>query len=267
MANMLTLAFKDVGQGLKKMPLILNLAYESLRHRYRRTAFGLIWAGLSFLMFLAIFVLVFGYIRGFRGQELAEYAMHVGYGWVAWGFLSAMVTGGASCFSRYGNWLKGASLPYSTYILAEVAEQSFISYVCFFIMLVLACILGFTPNLTALLVIPGMLLCLFNGFWVALFLATFSSRFRDMQHFLMSFMRAFFFTTPIIWTYEQANGLRKSLAIFNPFTHFIELIRKPMFNEVPSLMNYLVALGVSVIAPLCAILILGLWKKRVPLWV
>lgn len=260
-------SLQDVAQSARRMHLILNLAYESLRHRYRRTALGLLWTGLSFLMFLGIFVLIFGYIRGFRGEALAQYAMHVGYGWVAWGFLSAMVTGGASCFSRNANWVKGTNLPYSIYILTDVVEQGFVSFVCFAIMIVLTIALGFSLNWNALFVILGFFLCVFNAFWIGLFLAVISSRLRDLQHFLMSFMRAFFFTTPIIWTYEQASGLRKALAIYNPFTHFIEMIRKPMLGEVPGLLNWTVVGSVTIVAPILALLLFGVWKNRIPLWV
>jgi len=259
-------AAHDIIDGLSRWTLVKALTLETLRHRYRRTALGLIWSGLSFLMFLGIFVLVFGYLRGFTGEFLADYAMHVGFGWIAWGLLSAMVTSGATAFSNSANWIIGSNLPLSIYILKNLLENFFIACVCFVIMVIIAWVLGRAPSHLAFIVIPSAFICLFNAFWVALFLAVVASRFRDIQHLLLSFMRAFFFTTPIIWTYSEGAGLRSTLALLNPFTHFIEIVRKPMLGELPSLLNWTVVGSISIIAPVIAFSTFMLFRRKIVFW-
>lgn len=260
-------ALTDIAGGLGRPALVSALAYETLQQRFRRTFFGLFWLVLNFLMFLFIFVLIFGYIRGFRDFALKEFALHVGYGWVVWNFLSGMVTGGAASFGNAAAWIKGINTPYSVYVLRDLYQEGGLALVSFLIMMGIATIIGYPPGWVSLWAVPGILACIFSAFWVGLFLATLAARFRDIQHFLQAFMRAFFFTTPIIWTYDMGGDLRTAIAIYNPFTHFIEVVRKPMQGITPDILNWQVVIGVSLVMPVLAFLLFAGWRRRIPLWV
>ncbi|MGV6800558.1 MAG: ABC transporter permease [bacterium] len=263
----LHLATADIAQGLSQPALVIALAYETMKQRFRRTFFGVFWLLLNFLMFLLIFVLIFGYFRGFRGEALKEYAIHVGYGWVVWGFLSGMVTGGASSFANAAAWIKGMNTPLSIYVLRDMFQEGSLALISFMIMIAIAVIIGYSPGWVGLWAIAGIMACAYSAFWLALLLATLSSRFRDIQHFLNAFMRAFFFTTPIIWTYDLAGSLRTKVALFNPFTHYIEVVRGPMSGLPPDRLSWIVVGVISAILPVISLFFFARFRRRIPLWV
>lgn len=96
----------------------------------------------------------------------------------------------------------------------------------------IAVLFGIYAGAAGLLVVPALILAIANAMWVGLLLGTLCTRFRDIPQIVQSLMRVAFFVTPVIWIPAQL-GTREHLALWNPFTYFVELIRAPLLGQVP----------------------------------
>lgn len=128
-----------------------------------------------------------------------------------------------------------------------------------------AILFGIYAGAAALLIIPGLALLILNAVWVGLLLGTLCARFRDIPQIISSIMRIAFFLTPIIWMPEQL-GTRGYLALINPFTYFVELIRSPLLGEIPSLLTWQLAILITVAGWVMALLVFVRFRGRVPYW-
>ena len=61
-------------------------------------------------------------------------------------------------------------------------------------------------------------------------------------------------------------GERGYLALFNPFTYFVALIRAPLMGQVPSALTWGLALAVTLGGWALAGLVFARLRPRVPYW-
>ena len=101
------------------------------------------------------------------------------------------------------------------------------------IFLVVAVILRIAPGWTGLLAVPGLVLLCMNGVWTGLLLGLVSARFRDVPPIVESVVRILFFVTPVIWMPEFLPE-RIALLTWNPFFHFLEVVRAPLLDQLPA---------------------------------
>jgi ABC-type polysaccharide/polyol phosphate export permease len=104
-----------------------------------------------------------------------------------------------------------------------------------------------------------------NGVWVALFLGVISARFRDIPPIIASVLQLAFFITPIIWHPSLLPG-RQRVITFNPFYHFIELLRCPMLDAIPAPTTWAVVCGITLVGWALTILLLLRARRRIAYW-
>jgi ABC-type polysaccharide/polyol phosphate export permease len=112
----------------------------------------------------------------------------------------------------------------------------------------------------------GLALVLANGVWVALLLGLICARFRDVPPIVGSTMQLTFFITPIIWHPSLLPG-RQRVIDWNPFYHFIELVRAPMLGGQVSAVTWSVALGITAAGWIVTFLVLLRYRRRIAYWI
>jgi ABC-type polysaccharide/polyol phosphate export permease len=75
-----------------------------------------------------------------------------------------------------------------------------------------------------------------------------------------------FFLTPILWN-PNTTPERIMLVEYNPFYHFVEVVRAPLLGTQPTLLNWLVVIGVSAAGSLFAFLFFARYRRRIAYWV
>jgi ABC-2 type transport system permease protein len=113
-----------------------------------------------------------------------------------------------------------------------------------------------------------------NGAWVALLFGIVTTRFRDLTPITQSIVQLMFFLTPIVWIYEDllnspnpAIAERARLAEFNPFLHFVEIIRRPLLGQPQLLRYWIVVLVITVVGWALTLFVLRRYRSRVSYWV
>lgn len=262
--NKYSAAWNDFRQGAGNTQLWLTIAWEEFVQQYKRSYLGAIWAILSFVIFtLAILFLV----SAIRGGDILEMAPYVVFGILIFTLLSDGVRSGSNVFISSKSWILSAQLPLTTYIFIGITKAA-ISFVFSIIgSLIVLISIGFKPTASGVfLAAPGVAILLLNSVWVYLFMGTITSRIRDLSHLITASMRMAFFITPVMWM-PVGDSMRANIAVFNPLTHFIDIIRTPLLYEEVPILSWQIVSAITVLGYVLAVFVFANFRKRIPLWV
>ena len=257
------LALQDIIGGACAFRLWGPLGWQDIRLRYRRSTFGPFWLTISMGVLVGGLGLL--YAELFK-VDVADYLPFIAAGFVLWGLLSDQINEGCTVFISAGGIIKQVTLPLSIHVY-RLAWRSLIIFAHNAVVYIAAAVLfSIQPGWTGLLFLPGLALLCLNGVWVGLLLGLVSARFRDVPQIVASVMRLAFFLTPIIWKPELVPE-RAYLLDFNPFFHFMELVRAPALGQTPGLVSWLAVLGITLGGWLVTLLMYRLYRGRIAYWV
>lgn len=224
-------AIKDISQTINQSDLVVYLAISDLRSRYRRTVLGPFWFTLN--------TLVASVGLGLLWSELLKidritFMPSITVGMIIWSFISGLIVDSTNLYSTQSAVIRNINLPLSIWPAQLVSRHLINLAHTAPIFLVIAYILGFPLTRTAWLALPGILLLSLNTLWLSLLLGMLGARFRDLGHLVASLMPLVMLISPVFY---RPNFLPFSERImwFNPFSHFIELIRYPLLGSPPPL--------------------------------
>jgi len=256
-------ALDDWMRALRSPALWSNLALEDLRDRYRRTVLGVAWIAISFALFVAVKILVFGQMSA---ASTREFAIFVTIGFGAWSFISSMVSDASNAYLHSRAWILGTSVPYPVYLLQATLRNWMVFAL---IMLVMAIALLWKPTPwtpMALFAIPGLLAYFATSVWLCALLSPLCVRYPDLHHAIQTGMRLMFFITPILWM-PGANGLLAELARINPMTHYLAILRDPLlYNRLP-LASWEIVLAINAAGLLFGAMVYASTRRSVAFWV
>ncbi|MDY2979074.1 MAG: ABC transporter permease [Lawsonella sp.] len=262
-------AFGDLVDGWKSDQLWLQLGWQDIKQRYRRSTLGPFWITIATGVMAVALGLLYSLL--FK-EELSYFLPHVTLGLILWGFIAGCIQDGAQVFIANEGLIKQLPAPLSVHVYRLVWRQTlFLAHnmIIYIIMLII-----FRPHLgwDALLFFPALLLFLLNGVWVAMFFGIISTRFRDVAPLVDSLVQLCFYMTPIVWTTHtlyanETMSQRARLAEINPLYHYLEIIRSPLMGiDVPAYHWYIV-LGFTVVGWGLMLLVMKKARGRVSYWV
>lgn len=265
----LKLAFRDLIRGWGQHELWLQLGWQDIKQRYRRSTLGPLWITIATGVMAVALGLLYSLL--FK-EELSYFLPHVTLGLILWGFIAGCIQDGAQVFIANEGLIKQLPAPLSVHVYRLVWRQTlFLAHnmIIYIIMLII-----FRPHLgwDALLFFPALLLFLLNGVWVAMFFGIISTRFRDVAPLVDSLVQLCFYMTPIVWTTHtlyanETMSQRARLAEINPLYHYLEIIRSPLMGiDVPAYHWYIV-LGFTVVGWGLMLLVMKKARGRVSYWV
>ncbi|MGY1708233.1 ABC transporter permease [Geodermatophilus sp. SYSU D00758] len=264
-------AIDDLRRGWQQRALWGHLGWQDIRQRYRRSVLGPVWITIS----MAVTAVALGILyAGLFDQDLDVMLPHVLVGFIVWAFISGCIAEGSEVFIANEGLIKHLPAPLSVHVYRLVWRQLlFLAHN----MIVYAVMLVFFPQdlkWTALAAIPAVVLLALNGAWVALAVGVITTRFRDILPITQSVVQLMFFLTPIVWIYDQlvnspnpAIAERARLAEFNPFLHFVEVVRQPLLGQDQVWRHWIVVLAITVVGWGMALLVLRRYRSRVSYWV
>ncbi len=255
-------AAEDLLEGVRRYELWLAMGLQDLRRRYRRSILGPLWLTLSLAILVTALSLLYGRLMAI---PMERYVPHVALGFIAWQFIQGAMSDGSNVFISNKGWLTNVRTPLSLFVFRVVWENSITMGHNALVYVGVALLFSIHPGAAGLLIVPALILLIANAIWVGLLFGTLCARFRDIPQIVQSLMRVAFFVTPIIWMPDQL-GERGYLALFNPFTYFVELIRAPLLGQVPSALTWGLALAVTVSGWALAGLVFVRFRARVAYW-
>jgi ABC-type polysaccharide/polyol phosphate export permease len=264
-SGLVTGAAHDLVAGLFKSDMWGRLGWLEVKRRYRRTVIGPFWTSLSLL----VFVIGLGSVgSGLLSKQAQEYLPFLVSGMVVWVLLSSIIIEGSALFIGGAGLLRQMNFEYSILAYSLVWRNLIIFAHNMIVYLMIFAI--YAPEKLSLMVfaaVPGLIILLVNGVWIALLLGTFSMRFRDVQQMIQNIVQIAMFVTPLFWPPESLNGIRRVLFVgLNPLYHLLSIVRDPLMGNLPHLNSYIAALIITVAGWTVAFSVFSKFRKRLPYW-
>jgi ABC-type polysaccharide/polyol phosphate export permease len=258
-----SLACKDIFEGFMRYDLWPSLAWQEIKRRYRRSTLGPLWLTIS----TGAFVIGLGPLYGkLFNQDLAAYLPYIAISFVLWALLSGMITDSCTVFVAEESIFKQIKLPFSIFCYALVTRNLII--LAHNAVIILLVFLFYPPPLTpVLLLFPvGLLLIALNGLWMSLSLGILCTRFRDIPQIVASVLQITMFLTPVMWKADMVD--RYSWIVdWNPMNHFLELVRAPLYGNVPPSTTWLAVACITVVGWAVTLMVFARYRTRIPYWV
>ena len=256
-------AVEDIIGGLKRWELWLNLGYQDIRQRYRRSTVGPFWLTISMGMMIGGLAYLYA---GLFGQSVEEYLPYVAAGMIVFNMISTIATEGCHAFVSSGNVILQTRAPFSIYVFQMLWRNVLILAHNMVIYLLLLLVLPINIGLVTLLVVPGLFLVLLAGFTTSLFFGALSTRFRDVPPIIGSVMQVAFFLSPVFWTPGVLRG-REIFVNANPFYYMLEIVRMPLLGKAPPLSMWGIAILINCFCALVALAFFARYRHRIPYWI
>lgn len=222
-------ALRDIVGALRRWRVWTAFAAEDLRQTYRRTFVGVFWITLSFAIFVAVKVFIFGSMMNRADSEY--FGAYLMLGFFVWQFMAQTITSGAGVFLAAEGWLRNDPIEPPVFVFQNVARNLFDLFMTGLVVIAGLAYFGLGGTLYSLMALPALLIFIVNAVWVKLFLGVVCMRFRDLAHFIQALMRIMLFLSPIFWFPEQLPAEAMAVLYWNPFAHFIWILRTPILDQ------------------------------------
>ena len=198
----------QLGQRLKDLwasrELLLRFTRTELKVKYKSSVLGYLWSMLNPALVLAIYYVVFKIIAK-SGQP--NFAIWLFAGLLVWNLFNTAANASTTVVVGKAGIVKKVSFPRELLALSTVGV-SIVLFAIQVVVLVLALLLfGISPDFTYVALLPLALVTLivFTGA-VSVFLSAVNVYLRDTQHLTEVLLMAWFWGTPIVYTFGQISA-------------------------------------------------------------
>ena len=262
-ALQMKMALADLRDGLRHVELWGMLGWHDIRQRYRRSILGPWWLTLS----TAIMVTALGFVyHAILRMPLEQYLPFLASGLVTWTLLSTIINDSCQVFILSEQVIRQIRLPFTIHVCRLVWRNVIIFLHNLLIVIVIVAIFGGAARLEAVpLAAAALVAVAVNGVWVGLLLGAFCARFRDIPQIVTSMVQLFFFITPVIWHPSVLPGQQRVIT-YNPFHHFVEIMRAPLLGAAPPAASWLAVLAITLLGWAATIAFMTRYRRRFAYW-
>ncbi len=216
--------------------LVWKLARNDFKKRYAGSYMGALWAMVqpvvTVLMYWIIFEKVFGG-QGPRGDNGVEvpFVLFLTAGLVPWFYFNEALTNGTNALLEYNYLVKKVVFKISVLPIIKVIAATFIHAFFVLILLIVAALYGYYPNLYTLQILYYSA-CLFI-FVLALSYTTCALVvfFKDLAQIISIALQIGMWVTPIMWNIEQFDNGWIVLLKLNPMVYIVSGYRSAIYER------------------------------------
>jgi ABC-type polysaccharide/polyol phosphate export permease len=256
-------AVQDIASGVANVHLWSILGWQEVRLRYRRSVLGPFWLTISTGLLIAAMGPLYGRLFG---HNISDYFPHLAIGFVVWQLIAGLINEGCNAFIAAEGMIKQTRIPLTVHVLRVVIRNLIIFAHNLAIVAVVMAI--YPPGLNwGLLLVPlGLLAIATNGVWVGMLAGLLCARFRDIPPIVQSLVQVSLFLTPVLWK-AGSLGRYEWVASWNPFYHFVEVVRAPLMGLPLPLQSWLAVFGISAAGFALTFVIFARYRARIAYWV
>lgn len=244
--------------------IIVSLAVQDIRNRYRRSAFGVLW---SVLMPLGLALIIASVYTIIWKTDIQTFLPFLLSGLTPWTFIAGCAGNGAMAYLSAEGYIKQLPVKLELFpvrVMLSALMELLFGLIAFFLI-----VLIFNPALITfnLLLVPAALLIyMIAGTAMATIAATLQTFIRDYAPLQTLILQAFFYVTPIIYTTEILASRGANFELIykaNPFYYFLQIMRDALLGHRPDAVTWLVALGLSFLLLGIAVLLVQKTRKQI----
>jgi len=188
--------------------LLANLILRNLKSRYKNSVLGFLWSILTPLFMAGIYMVFLRILA--RGIPMTEILIGV----FAWQFTVQCIFNGLACITDNGNLIKKVYFPRVILPLATTISNLITFLLTLIVQFALVVLLlglhGQHLNVSSLAVPAVIVVHFFFCFGIVLFLSCSNVYFRDLEHLVNVLVTAFFFMTPVMYSYAMVEQITTS---------------------------------------------------------
>jgi lipopolysaccharide transport system permease protein len=204
---------------LRYRELLRNLVLKDLKLKYRGSVFGFVWSLANPLVMVAVYTVAFTYILRIQAEGFVFLLL---LGLLSWSFFANSALMATGAIVDAGGLMRSVGFPRAILPVATVLFNlaQFLLTIAVFLPLSLL-IFRIAPSPSMLLFPVFLALQILFTTGVALILATATAFFRDVRHILEIALSAMFWTTPIVYQYQNVPELLRLPVLLSPVSPFV----------------------------------------------
>ena len=255
-------AREDLLAGVRDWRLSRLLAWQDIKQRYRRSTLGPIWLTIS----TGMQMVTMGFLSSFLfAAPYQKQLPFVCAGILFWGLITQTINDGAILFIAASSYITQVRQPFTIYLLQILWRNMIVFGHNAFIYILIAILFVVVPSPSIVLWPLALILDLLCLAWIALIVGVVAARYRDLPMITQTILNVFFWLTPLMYFPEQL-GPKRLIADYNPFTHILALLRDPLLGRTPTLNDWLVVLGITIVGWAVAFLFFARFRARIVYW-
>lgn len=257
------LALKDLKDGISSTYIWSMLGWLEIKQRYQRSILGPFWLTISTGVMLGAMGPLYGRLFG---QPVDVYFSYLAISFVVWILIAGLINDACTAFIQAGGFITQMKLPLTVHVMRTVWKNLLIF--AHNLVIVLIVLMFYQPKLDwHLILFPvGVIVIAANGIWTGVFLGMICARFRDIPLVVGSLVQVAFFLTPVFWMPAML-GRHQWAADLNPLFHFLEIVRRPLMGQDPSLLSWSAVLGITVAGYALMLVFFRRFRARIAYWV
>ena len=226
--------FYTLKQSLTNKFLIRNLVRRELRGRYRNSVLGYTWTFIEPALLAIVYYFLFYMLAG-NPDEL--YAVWVLIGIIIWGCFGKSLQATVTSLTRNKNTIHLVYFPRIVFPMTTVIGNIVLTLMSCFVIFPIIVIFDLSITYHLILIPISVFLAGFLAIGIGILLAPLNCIYRDIEHFIRFVVRAGFFVSPVMWTYEMAldRGMFGEAAMLNPMLTPITLARHGLEGKATTL--------------------------------
>lgn len=213
---------------------------------------GVLWSLLNPLCQMIVLSIVFSNL--FK-MNIDNFPLYILSGQVVFNFFSESTTSGMGSIIGSASLIKKAYIPKYLFVVSRIMSSAVNVMASFAALILVMLVTRAEFHYTMILaVIPLLLTVLLSG-GVALILASYAVKFRDIMHLYGVFITALSYLTPIIYPLSMLPDFVRRIVMLNPLTNLVMMFRNLMLDGImPGAKSFVIA-GVECIV----VIVLGLY--------
>jgi len=256
-------ARRDLALALAKPRLIRTLIASDITSRYKGATLGAFWISLTTLATASGLAFLYGKILG---ADLKSYYPYVTTGIIVWGLISTIINDGASAFVAGSALFTQTPIPKSVVVFRVIGRALWVLMFKLIVLLAVLLFVGALPSLSGVLTsLAGLALIVWTGFFCALAIGPLAARFRDLGQLVDVGLTFSFFATPVFWSADRLGEYKRFLD-FNPFYHFLNIVRGPLLGAPDVSISFIWATGLAAITTVVGWIFYGYFARRLTYW-
>jgi ABC-type polysaccharide/polyol phosphate export permease len=241
--------------------LLRKLVLKDLKLKYRGSVLGFLWSLVNPLVMITVYFLAFRYILHNRTEGFVFLVL---LGILAWTFFSTAAMMSTGAIADNGPLLKSVFFPRAILPIATVLFN-FAQYLLMAVVLlpVMLTVFRITPAAPMLAYPIFLALQVVFTIGVAMILATGTTFFRDIRHLLEVALAVGFWTTPIIYEFDQVPEKARILVLASPLSSYVVAYKDVFFyRRWPEPIVWIFAIAYAIIAFACGAALLLRFEDR-----
>lgn len=214
--------------------LLILFVRTDLKVKYKGSVLGYLWSMLNPALVLAIYYLIFKVITK---SPIPLFAIWLFAGLLVWNLFNVAAMSATGVVVGRAGIVKKVAFPRELLALSQVGVAFFLFFIQLVVMVIALVAFGITPAYQYLVLVPLALvvLLIFTGA-LSIFLSAVNVYLRDTQHLTEVLLMAWFWLTPIVYSYGQvADQLKKHhltwLFMANPITPIAMAFQRSIYGR------------------------------------